>query len=328
MEIVIEVVEPGRRAPSIKYFQQPEISVGRGWDNDLVITDMQVDASHCVLKFDEETDTLSIQDLDTTNGTLHNKKQLENSTIVHFGSLITVGQTSFKIHRKTDEVVPARVYTRSENALDRASHPLIAIGIAVVAVFLWQYLSFLGGAQLFDWNSQLQALLSVGFALVAWGLFWGLITKLFKHQFKFWPHLGLAAAIMIMRLALGEFETIVSFNTLSTSIAQFVEAINTSVLIFIWVVLGLIITTNVKAKTRLTTASTMVGLFLLTSFLLPKLNTDQWVGYVPLDTTSLPTSLHISPTIPQTDFYQIIGDNLDESMERAIEAKEEQAENS
>ena len=328
MEVVVEIVEPGRRAPSIKRFDQHEISIGRGWDNHLVITDAQVDASHCVITIEETTDTVTIRDLASANGTEYQGKTIENSAEIAFGSLVTVGQTSFRVHRKDDSVAPTRVYSRSENILEKASHPAIAATVALIAVFSWQYLSFLRGGSKFDWNSQLQSLLTVGTMLVAWGLFWGLITKLFKHQFKFWPHLCLAASAMILLLVLREFESIVSFNTLSTATTQFVGAINSSLLIFLAVVAGLIITTNVKPKTRYTTAGILVGIFLLTDYLLPRLDDDSWVNFVPLETKSFPTSYHVSPSIPQSEFFEIIGENLDETMERGIEAKEEQAESS
>lgn len=323
MEVVVEIAEPGRRAPSIKRFNLTEIRIGRAWDNDLVITDAEVDPYHVKLIFDDLANAYEIQDLESGNGTRVKGKKFGGRSQGDFDEPITIGQTSFRIHRISDAVAPAKIHSRTEQILQKVGQPWTAILVAFAAIFLIQYSAYIGSGQKFEWNNQLQGFIAIAFGLVAWALLWGGITKLLKHQFKVWAHLGLAASILILSLLIGMIEGFLSFNLLSPSISELLEALGISLLIFVWVLLGFIVTTVTKLRTRVVTASVLASLFLLTSFLLPKIQTQSWVGLVPLETKSLPPGLKIAPSKTTEHFLQRIQENIEDTNQRAITAREE-----
>lgn len=324
MEIVVEIAEPGRRAPSIKRFNQTEIIVGRAWSADLVIADAEVDAHHVKLSFDAEVGGFLVEDLNSANGTRLNGRRLEKAVQTSFGNSLTVGQTTFRVHQKADAVAPAKIHSRTEQILQKLGHPVIAVMTAISAIFLVQYSEFISSGSQFSWNNQLQGLIATAIGLVVWAMLWGGITKLLKHQFKVWAHLGLAAGLIIASLALTEIENLLAFNFLSPSVSELLQAFGIGAMIFVWVLLGLIITANTKVRTRMSVAAGLAGLFLLTSFLLPRLQTQNWVNLVPLETQSLSPGARVAPTRSNESFFLLIEDNIRESEERAIEAREEE----
>lgn len=330
MEIVVEIVEPGRRAPSVKRFHQSEILVGRAWDADLVIADEEVDARHLRIRFpkevDSEKDAFEIEDLDSANGLRINGRRIDQSREVHFGDTLTVGQTMFRVHRRTDSVGPTTIHSRLEKTLQKLGNPLVALVIAAFAIFIMQYSSFMSSGTQFQWENQLSSLISMTVALSLWAIIWGGIAKLLKHQMRIWAHLGLASVILIASVFLDEINSFLSFNLLSPVINELLEATIFSLMIFVWVSLGFIITANVGQKTRTVVASILVVLFLVTSFLIPRFQNEERVYLVPLETASLPPGLLFSSPESVESFVDRVGSNIDRTEESAVIAREENEE--
>lgn len=323
MEIVVEVIEPGRRAPSIKRFQKTEVTIGRAWNSDLVIVDAELDPHHAKLVFDQEAETFSLEDLDSENGTRHNGRKFKGRAQVAFGESITVGQTSFRIHRAGDAVAPAKIHSRLEQALNQIGHPVIAIALLAVALFLYQSSLFLVSGLRFEWENQLQSLFSIGTGLIFWAILWGTIARVLKHQIKIWSHLALASIILIASVFLAELEGLISFNALSPTLSDLFTTLNTALLILALVFLGLTITSHVKPRPRLITACALAGLYLMTNFLVPRFQTETWVGLVPLETKSQNPALRISPAQSSEDFMLRIEENMLDTGRRAEELREE-----
>lgn len=323
MEIVVEVIEPGRRAPSIKRFQKTEVTIGRAWDSDLVIVDPELDPQHAKLVFDQEAASFLLEDLHSANGTRHNGRKFTGSVEVAFGDSITVGQTNFRIHRAGDAVAPTKVHSRVEQILNQIGHPAIATASMIAALFLYQSSQFLISGQRFEWENQLQSLLGVATGLIFWAILWGTITRILKHQVKIWSHLALASVIVIVSVVLNEIHGLITFNALSPTLSDLITTLNTALLILAWIFLGMTITSHVKVRPRIVTACALAGLYLLTNFLVPRFQTETWVGLVPLETKSQNPALKISPAQSPDDFMQRIEENMLDTSRRAEELREE-----
>jgi Uncharacterized conserved protein, contains FHA domain len=110
MAIIIEELGKGNHKKSVHRFTNSVITIGRGYNNHVVIDDRYVDAGHCVI---EEIDGLwFIEDLDSTNGTKVNGKAINKLT--NAPKTIVSGD-SFQIGRKTcrfilpDHPIPATI---------------------------------------------------------------------------------------------------------------------------------------------------------------------------------------------------------------------------
>jgi len=327
MEIVVEVIEPGRRAPSIKRFQKDEISIGRAWASDLVIVDAEIDPEHARLVFDPESQAFSLEDLGSANGTRHNGRKFTGKVQVAFGDSITVGQTTFRIHRASDSVAPPKVHSRIEQILNQVSHPVIAIALMAIALFLYQSSGFLANEEKFTWENQLEDLLTIATRLIFWAILWGAITRVIKHQIKIWGHLALASAVLILFVVLSEFESLISFNALSPTLSDLIAALNNALIIFVWIFLGMMITSHVKSRPRVMAACALAGLYLLTSFLVPRFQTETWVGLVPLKVESLQPGLRITRTQSPEDFLLVVEENMQGTRLRAEELRAENEDN-
>ncbi|MDM7860949.1 FHA domain-containing protein [Alteromonas sp. ASW11-36] len=323
MEIVIEILEPGRKASQILKFTQPQIRVGRAWDNDLVLTDAEIDAYHGIIDYDEQAQQLRFTDLNSSNGSVYKGKRVSDSQTIEFAEKITLGETNFKIHRQSDTVAPTKLHSSSEKLTKTLGRPVYACLLALCAISLGEYFDFIEGGIKFEWNIQLQSLISSSMTLVVWALVWGGISKLIKHHMNFFAHLALASCVMIISGVLGQLGNVIVFNTLSAWITDLYDASNTALVVFIWMYFALVITANARARTRLGVACVAVGLYLLTNYLLPRFQEPVWVANVPLETASLPPQYMLRDETPVADFLDAARENIQRSSENAVTKKHE-----
>ena len=73
---------------------KPAFSVGRKTDNDIVIDNPTVSAHHCKITF--VGDTYFVEDLNSTNGTLLNSRELHGEAELTPGDVIRIGDTEFR----------------------------------------------------------------------------------------------------------------------------------------------------------------------------------------------------------------------------------------
>lgn len=325
MEVVVEVIEQGRKAPSIKRFNQSSILIGRAWDSDLVIADAEVDGHHLKLEIDSEAEQLHIEDLNSANGIRVRGHKTTPNTIA-YGDEITIGQTIIRVHRRIDAVAPAKIHSRTELALKKLGAPVTALLVSIVGIIGYQFVSYMQTAAPFKWENQIQGVLFIAIGTAAWALVWGGITKLLKHRMAFWMHLGLISAVGIFALLMDRIVEFIAFNTLSPSVVDVLEALGISAMIFVWTVLGFLITTHLKVKTRVVIASSLVGLFLLSSVVIPRIGREESVSRVPLHTSSLPPSLLLADERSEDEFLSLVTDSVAKAAEAATKAKQEQAE--
>lgn len=87
-------------------------TIGRAQDNQLRINDVAVSAHHAMLL--QEGDRLVVQDLESTNGTIVNDKQIDRETELYIGSEIRIGETSLTILEIAPPVEDESQYHLSE----------------------------------------------------------------------------------------------------------------------------------------------------------------------------------------------------------------------
>ena len=329
METVIEIVEPDRRAPSLFRFVESEITIGRAWSADLVISDEEIDPLHLRIRFEEEADNFVVEDLNSTNGvSLSGRARITHSSKVSFGELITLGQTRIRVHRKHDPVAPTKLQSKLENLLNALKTPLISISLALIAVVLFEFNGYLQSTNAFKWQNELSQALRTGAALLAWAVIWGMIAKVVKHQSNIWAHLGLASVLILLGVLLDWIRTFIAFNTLSASISSFLQMMNVWIAVFLWVSVALIITTKLKFRARLSTAIGIVSLSILTTYLLPKFGKDQSVFVIPLQGQSLPSSFLVARPKSSDHFENMIFASLKNATDSAKKLKEKRDEKS
>jgi predicted component of type VI protein secretion system len=106
MQVKLIVKKGSTRARAV-HLQSAETIIGRRHDCDLRILSSQVSRRHCLLSFHDGV--LSVQDLDSVNGTLVNGRRVTGKQALRPGDLLEIGPLRFAVeYELTDKMRPLK----------------------------------------------------------------------------------------------------------------------------------------------------------------------------------------------------------------------------
>jgi FHA domain-containing protein len=188
--IWVEILSRHREVVSRVRINSPELSIGRGYDNDVVVDDPYVAARH-VRVFHDEAGQLVAEDLDSANGLYLDRSKSRSARVVIDGvKPIRIGHTYLRI-REIGHVVERERLVRSGRGVTQI---LGAVALALMLLGLYALNIWFG--QTSEWHLSdylVPSLLLVGAAAIWVGL-WALLSRLFSARSQFLHHLLIAEA--------------------------------------------------------------------------------------------------------------------------------------
>jgi hypothetical protein len=191
-----------------------EFSIGRGYDNDIIVDDSYVAARH-VRVFHDEAGQLVAEDLGSANGMYLDARKGKRSrlarTVVDGNVPIRIGQTLIRI-RETSHAVE---HERPAGSTRRFA-PLVAavaLGLGLLgfgALSLW--LAQTSEPHLSDYLVPLVTL--IGIAL-GWIGLWSLLSRLFSGQSRFLRHVVIAEVAVLAFWIYDELAQVSAFSLTS-----------------------------------------------------------------------------------------------------------------
>lgn len=201
----------GRARQSLPVYRWP-VRIGRALDNDLVLDDPGVAASHCQLAREEQKNQPPGQDAPLDNaprvtltvGDTRNGVLLEHRRILRGGQYPLasgqewqMGQTRLRLRLADAALAPEQPVTQATGW----SIATLALGVLALLGLtgLHSYLTSIAGEFV---PSLAKELLTVSLMALAWSLAWSLASKMFRHRMLFWLHLAIASwAVVALELA-------------------------------------------------------------------------------------------------------------------------------
>ena len=186
--IWVEILSRHRDIAARFRFPGPEIAIGRGYDNDVIVDDPYVAAQHLRV-FRDDDGRLVAEDLGSTNGTfLDGGKSRLARIIVDGQQPIRIGQTLLRVREPGHAVEPERVAGAQWSIL-----PLVAAAVLGAAVLSIEALGV--------WFNQvvepralnyLTPLLLTCVAILVWAGMWALLSRIFAGRSHFFRNLLIA----------------------------------------------------------------------------------------------------------------------------------------
>ena len=182
----IELLSRHRDVVARHRCQGDSVSIGRAYDNDVVVDDPYV-AAHHVRIVRGEAGELIAQDLGSVNG-LYSADDRRTERIALDDRPFRIGGTLLRV-RTVSHAVPA------ERVAPLASRPGRIVLILACALTAWELLALWLGQttepklSYYFWPSILFALLVLG-----WTTMWGVMSRIFSGQTRFTRHLAIALA--------------------------------------------------------------------------------------------------------------------------------------
>jgi hypothetical protein len=184
----------------------PEVRIGRGYDNDVIVDDPYVAANHLRV-FRDESGSLVAEDAGSANGTFLDGKKRLARFVIDGKHLIRIGQTYLRV-RDTNYAVERERVAGPEKRIS-ATVLAATIGVAVLAV-----------SALRIWLAQTSeprassylVLLTLIATVLLWAGMWALLSRIFSGHSSFLRHLVIA---LVGLVASTFYEEIARFSAFS-----------------------------------------------------------------------------------------------------------------
>lgn len=205
--IWIEILSKHREVAGRFRVDATEISIGRGYDNHVILDDPYVAARH-VRIFRDADGRLVAEDLGSANGLYLDRSRSRKPQLVLDGvQPIRIGQTLLRIRDAAHAVEPERLVGSERSALPVvAAIGLGAALLAINAITVW--FAQTSEAHLSDYL--VPSLTMVG-VVAAWVGIWALLARLFSGRSQVLRHLLIAEAGLTAFCIYSEFAQIAAF---------------------------------------------------------------------------------------------------------------------
>ncbi|WP_286234367.1 FHA domain-containing protein [Thalassotalea sediminis] len=266
MEIIVEEISRGQKVLSRHKLSKDKVTIGRGYHNDIILSDPHVCAEHLVVSFDGEQ--WRIQDLDSANGSfLGEGKKSADGHVIHSGDIIRIGKSQVRILFPFHPVEASITLSPFENLINLTKHPAILISNIVVFALITGWLFFLNNPTEVKFTQLLVSAAGMTLVFSVWPIGVALVSLLTKHDARIWTQLGICFIFYNISWISDFIETVVTFNTASGSILVFMTGLTPIVIAFCLFWLNIYIGFHVSNKRRMIVASGLTILLVGGSFL-------------------------------------------------------------
>jgi hypothetical protein len=224
------------------------VTIGRAYDNDIVLDDPHVAAHHLRLQRGEDGGW-SAEDLGSLNGAFVNGAR-RDLALLDERTTVQIGQTGIRLRPAAFEVPPELPLERA-----RPRWPLALICLAalsgLLALLMW--LNETGEPKL---SAYLALPIEVGVAVAAWAAVWGVLARIFTGRAQYARHLLIASAGL---LALVLFQPLAQLGAFALSL----PALAGYDFVAVWLVLATVCFFHQRAFGRSRLALKAAGMLLL-----------------------------------------------------------------
>ncbi|MGJ5178957.1 FHA domain-containing protein [Bradyrhizobium oligotrophicum] len=300
--IWIEILSRHRDVAGRFRVDAAEITIGRGYDNHVILDDPFVAARH-VRIFRDGEGRLVAEDLGSANGLYLDRSKSRKPQLVLDGlEPIRIGQTLLRVRDPGHAVEPELLVGSERSALPIVA--AIALGgvlLAISTIMVW--FAQTTEAHLSDY---LVPTLTMAGVVLAWVGVWALLARLFSGRSHFLRHLLIAQAGLVGFWIYSEFAQIASFALTWTTVFTYGYVVS-------WIVLAAICFLHLRevGRTHLLAKGVVVGLLLVVAIAVQTVQRSEAFansGRPNVSHVLMPPSLRLVPLRDGQAFFDGIAD--------------------
>jgi hypothetical protein len=203
--LILEVLDPRTGEVRMRHrLDGPPLSLGRGYDNDIVLDDPYADARHARVGADE-TGAVVIEDLGSLNALVDASGARLTRMAVRAGAVVRVGRTTLRF-QDSDAPLPGAL----PDLPPPAEHPRLPrwlgywwgqliVSALAMAAFAWN--TWLGSYGKSGASDAVTTALGLLLLVALWAGVWAVAGRAVVHRFRFLAHVALASAVGVVALA-------------------------------------------------------------------------------------------------------------------------------
>ncbi|WP_371187214.1 FHA domain-containing protein [Thalassotalea maritima] len=319
MELIIEEISRGKKIKNRHKFATDEVHIGRGFQNDIILSDPHVCSEHLNLRF--EHGQWLMQDMQSVNGTqLDNKQPVVGWQPVQSGDIVHLGKTRLRLFFANHPVAKSVAFTKVERFVERLgslSWVIAMVAIFALITFALNYLQI--AVRDVNYGQLTETTIYTTLAYAMWPLLCSLMAFMNKNEARVGSQLGVSFFILNLFWLIDFADRFLAFN--SSSLWQWGWLTNslyivTTFMLF-WFNLYIAFSQSNKRRSKVAALLTLLiygGLYLNDLTQQPEFN-----AYPSYDSTIMMPSLSIKPAADSAQF----NNNTDQLFEQVSKASQQ-----
>ena len=262
MEIVFEIVSRTGRTLERHHARSTRLSIGRAFDNDLILSDETVSPHHAALETTPEG-VVVVKDLDSLNGVRTERhERIIDPTPLRSGDEYSFGRARVRIYSTAHTVAETvRVGGLDWLVNNLGNGPILRliVSLAAIVAVVEQWLNTYS---VIHWQQMGIGVVGVMTVGVVVAMFWAIVGRVVKHEGRFKTQLALVLLYLLLQSAIYLGYELLLFNTLNTTLSAAFSLFLSFLLLSTLFWLSLHIATNQNSAQRWKFAMTISGIFL------------------------------------------------------------------
>ena len=221
-----------------------ELTVGRGFDNDVVLTDIHIAPKQ--VRFYQQDQQWRVEILDDTNPVLVNNQVIASGSVIQSGDNMVLGKTRVKLFSSSHAVADTQKLA-NYNRFQRFSRSWLMPLVAIVFVFACSVLhSYFGSSTTLKWSGYASEALVEVMLILLWAGLWALAGRLFRHQALFGAQLLATALIAVLYTFSAPLSEYFDYATSSLQTGLMLDMLLGTLLLALLLQLNLSFATNIR----------------------------------------------------------------------------------
>lgn len=309
--VIIEIITRGRGQPQYRRVRTFPYSIGRAYDNDLVLHDETVSAHHLQLEQDADGNLL-VRNLSHENGSELDRRKLGFvPELLQLPASLALGHTTLKMLAPGTAVAPTRRHVQYPGPIQMAGQlPFALLLLALVQLLNWVALSEASLGRHSSNEVLLQQLPQMVSPLIL-ATFTGFISRILLHRWQFALQLSIACIGMLALDGSVELQQRIAYYYSSDKAAQWLSiAFSGTILtlIFAWQLRAF---SSLSQARALLTATAISWSFLMMMFLQSWVRTPEFTDQPDMQISLRPADIRAKPTLELPDFIDAVETDLD-----------------
>jgi hypothetical protein len=307
-ELVVQIAVKHGRVAELARSRAGKLSIGRGYDNDLVLTDQHVAPRQ--LEFSQENGQWLMRVLDNTNPVLLNDRRVGGeSTPVSSGDQVTIGRTRLSLYSTDHPVHHTRKLVLSNWLTLENTGSLLPILVLLGVCLIDLVILYFESSTDLKWEASAYEILISGLIIVLWAGIWALTGRVLRHQHHFGLQLIATAAVSLFATVIGFAAVQFSYPFHSVNVSEFLDWAVFFVVLVVLFRINLLIATNISDT--LLGAISMAVLVVVVSYAFTIFGEDDVIQFQPEHANTLkPPGFQVFDGVAVEDYFAKVAEEM------------------
>jgi len=269
-EIIIEEITRNHKLVHRHRLTKSEICIGRGYQNDIILSDPHICPQHISLNLSQGE--WQLNDNGSVNGTsLENsegKHQHIHQQKINDGDVIVLGKSQLRVLFSDHQVADTIAFSPFESLIDIIRNPIAVLISIVLFMLIAANISYLNQPTETNISQMFVSAFSISLLFALWPAGVALVSHLTKHDPRIFAQFGISFIFFILLWLSERLEKIIAFNSASNSILGLLFTLLPVALAFSLFWLNSYIGFHVSARRRVAIAVSITTLLFGGSYLL------------------------------------------------------------